>query len=115
MKIDEGPLAGLIGSEESGWAMGCDHCRFGLIDPPPVATSSAPLYVARAIQHHHGYLAVCDCRAGVTYGQLLVRTWNRISDKSEHIPLSWSTAIHTQLRALDEAPPIHAVHGMEVD
>lgn len=114
MTTEPGAADGIV-TEAAAWAMGCDHCRYGLIDPPPVAGYTASLVVARAIQHRHGYLAVCDCRAGQAYARLLNRVWNQIDDATEYVPATWSTAVHTQLRELDEPPPIRAVHGMEID
>ena len=48
-------------SDEHEWAYGCEHCRFGLIDPPP---TRGPLALANRVQMDAGELRFCDCIAG---------------------------------------------------
>ena len=53
------------------WAHGCEKCKFGLINPPPVHGVYIGMYVVRAIQMDKGFLVFCDCKAGETYEKYL--------------------------------------------
>lgn len=53
------------------WAYGCDQCKFGLIDPPPLVMR-ATVRVQRTAQLHAGRLTFCGCAAGKAYYQNLM-------------------------------------------
>lgn len=94
--------------EANAWALGCDHCTFGVIDPPPPKLC-VPLYILRAFHLQFGLLAVCDCRAGQAYERYLRRVWQDVLAKEEHIPDTWSTAIHHEINEMAKPPamPLH--------
>jgi hypothetical protein len=58
------------------WAIGCAHCRHGMIDAPEVSVLSAnPTYLQRAIQAAQHDIQFCTCKAGVQMRAYLLRVW----------------------------------------
>lgn len=53
-------------SNENNWAHGCTRCKYG-ISAAPDLTGACELYLERLVQHLHGDIAYCDCRAGSRY------------------------------------------------
>lgn len=51
------------GVPQPEWARGCEHCKFGIVDAPPVVYN-VPLFWQRAIAYRLGLLNLCECRAG---------------------------------------------------
>jgi len=63
-------------TDSNRWAQGCDDCRFGMIDAPPLnALSANPLYLQRAIQAANHDIRFCTCQAGVKMRAYLGRVW----------------------------------------
>lgn len=84
---------------EQHWAQGCEKCRFGLIDPPPVQTT-VPLYILRSVQAGRRMLTFCTCRAGLMRLQYARREYGLIQSGKEQIPQAMGVEIDRYLNEI---------------
>ena len=85
------------------WAMGCEKCRCGLIDPPPATVADTSLYLVRTYQAANGRLTFCDCPAGQAYRSYLRGCYAAVKDGVDSVPPDMSQALTDAVTA----PTVH--------
>lgn len=75
------------------WAIGCDKCTYGLINPPPLDVADTSTYLIRTYQAANGRLDFCDCQAGQSYRQYLRGMYSAVKDGRDKVPNDMSQAL----------------------
>lgn len=75
------------------WATGCDKCRYGLVDPPPVTVADTSTYLVRTWQAANGRLTFCDCAAGQAYRRYLRGCYSAVKEGHDNVPNDMSQAL----------------------
>lgn len=76
------------------WAVGCDKCKYGLINPPALDVADTSTYLIRTYQAANGRLTFCDCEAGQAYRRYLRGTYVAVKEGRDNVPNDMSQALH---------------------
>ena len=80
-------------ASKPGWALGCDKCRYGLVNPPPVTVADTSTYLVRTYQAANDRLTFCDCQAGQAYRHYLRGRYTDIKAGRDNVPPDMSQAL----------------------
>jgi hypothetical protein len=63
------------------WSSGCEHCKYGLVDAPPLLIRTETFVMERMAQMLLGMLQFCTCRAGVAQEAYLShKRWGLVNE-----------------------------------
>ncbi len=83
----------LAQASKPAWALGCDKCRYGLVNPPPATIAATSTYLVRTYQAANGRLTFCDCEAGQAYRNYLRGRYAEVREGRDHVPADMSRAL----------------------
>jgi hypothetical protein len=101
------------------WSSGCDHCKYGLVDAPPLLIQTETFVMERLAQMLLGMLQFCTCRAGAAQEAYLThKRWSLVNEalkdprmvdqakRRTHVDIE--NAMHAVVKAMETpAPTIH--------
>lgn len=93
------------------WACGCDQCRFGIINAPPL-TRLCGLGLERVVQMELDLVEFCECQAGKLYRISLLNLKQKYVEEAKRDDrMSWCVErqshpeIESMKRVLLSSPP----------